>query len=122
MVNEHDVYRPPMSNYQPYYSQYPYHAGFDNQMFYYHPNMYGNYYPPPYMNGMMNPASVNYANSTQTEAEKIVSSRVMQQFLDENGQVDIQKMLQTVGQLADTVQQVSPVIRQLNDLIRTFRA
>lgn len=47
---------------------------------------------------------------------------MMQQFLTEDGQVDIQKMLQTIGQFADTVQQVSPVIKQINDLVRSFRA
>lgn len=46
---------------------------------------------------------------------------IMQQFLTEDGHVDIQKMLKTIGQFADTVQQVSPVIKQINDLIRSFR-
>lgn len=46
---------------------------------------------------------------------------MLQQFLTEDGQVDIQKMLQTIGQFADTVQQVSPVIKQINDLIKSFR-
>ncbi|NLI68428.1 MAG: hypothetical protein GX374_07270 [Bacilli bacterium] len=46
---------------------------------------------------------------------------LMQQFLTEDGHVDIEKMLKTIGQFADTVQQVSPVIKQINDLIRSFR-
>lgn len=44
------------------------------------------------------------------------------QFLNEQGQVDVNKMLTTVGQLAKTVQQVSPVIKQVNDIIQSFRA
>lgn len=44
------------------------------------------------------------------------------QFLNENGQIDVNKMLTTVGQLAQTVQQVSPVIKQVNDIIQSFRA
>lgn len=49
-------------------------------------------------------------------------NHMMQQFLTEDGQVDIQKMLQTISQFADTVQQVSPVIKQINDLVKSFRA
>lgn len=43
------------------------------------------------------------------------------QFLNEHGQVDVNKMLSTVGQLAQTVQQVSPVIKQVNDIVQSFR-
>lgn len=54
-------------------------------------------------------------------SEASPENRMVQQFLDANGQVDIQKMLKTIAQFADTVQQVSPVIKQINDLIRNFR-
>jgi len=118
------------------------YQSYDQQPVYHHPQMYDepyNYQDYPYMNGppmdpymyanQMNPNM--YANQMdprlfQAEAQQqeagTTNSNVMQQFLDENGNVDVQKMLQTVGQLADTVQQVSPVIRQLNDLVRSFRA
>lgn len=119
MVQQYDMYR--------FYDEhYPY-------AYYYPPyfdNPYGEapYFPPPYINGYP-----YYYNQQQLQMpfpttdmlqtnNNQVESRMLQQFLDENGQVDIQKMLQTVGQLADTVQQVSPVIRQVNDLIRQFRA
>lgn len=46
---------------------------------------------------------------------------ILQQFQNENGQIDINKMLSTVGQLANTVQQVSPVFKQVGDLIKSFR-
>lgn len=46
-------------------------------------------------------------------------------FLDHNQggkeQIDFDKMLSTVGQLANTVQQVSPVIKQVSAIIKTFR-
>lgn len=92
---------------QPYYYQpqiaYPYN-GFD-------PNKYPDF-DPQFM----------YQMPPQQDGGTANTNNVMQQFLDENGNVDIQKMLSTVGQLADTVQQVTPVIRQLNDLVRSFRA
>lgn len=120
MVNEREVRGQTL----PYYQFYPqqmhmptfYNEMYDDYAYYYHPYRNGGYIPP-YMNGMNAgpPANLN------SESERVASARIMQQFLDENGQVDIQKMLQTVGQLADTVQQVSPVIKQLNDLIRAFR-
>lgn len=150
MVNENEYYRPMMPNYQ-YYPQPPhtpvyYDAMYEEQNQYYYPYMYGNNiqygyvnqqpfmygnanqqnymgnmnYQNPFMNGI-NAQPVINPNPTTNE-ESAISPGVMQQFLDENGNVDIQKMLSTVGQLADTVQQVSPVIRQLNDLIRNFRA
>lgn len=55
------------------------------------------------------------------EALKNTSNPIMQQFLNDNGQIDVEKMLKTIGQLADTVQQVSPVIKQVNDIIKSFR-
>lgn len=62
----------------------------------------------------------NQSNST-LNAEATEAHRLIQQFLTEDGQVDVQKMLQTIGQFADTVQQVSPVIKQINDLVKSFR-
>src|SRR5699024_10314840 len=46
---------------------------------------------------------------------------ILSQFQDENGQVDVNKMLATVSQLANTVQQVTPMIKQFSDFIKTFR-
>lgn len=132
----------------PYYQfqqqqvQTPFHYNgiYDDQSFYYQPNFppMNAGYMPPYMNGGyayapfhfgMNgnymypyPYEINDEIYHEPSSEGIASSRVIQQFLDENGQVDIQKMLSTVGQFADTVQQVSPVIKQLNDLVRSFRS
>lgn len=49
------------------------------------------------------------------------SPSIFAQFKDQNGQVDINKTLSTVGQFANTVQQVTPVIKQISDLIKSFR-
>lgn len=46
---------------------------------------------------------------------------ILNQFQDESGQIDINKTLATVGQLANTVQQVTPVIKQFGSIIRYFR-
>lgn len=73
---------------------------------------------PAYEAGSNMQETANQATAVTTNA---ADSKVLQQFMNENGQVDIQKMLQTVGQFADTVQQVSPVIKQLNELVRSFR-
>lgn len=45
----------------------------------------------------------------------------MSQFQGENGQLDINKMLSTVGHLANTVQQVTPVIQQVSSLMKSFK-
>jgi len=46
---------------------------------------------------------------------------ILAQFQTSEGQMDVQKMLSTVGQLANTVQQVSPVIKEIGAMIRVFR-
>ncbi|HLR74313.1 MAG TPA: YppG family protein [Virgibacillus sp.] len=46
---------------------------------------------------------------------------VLSQFQDSSGQIDINKMISTVGQLANTVQQVSPMIKQLGSFINSYR-
>lgn len=46
---------------------------------------------------------------------------ILAQFQTAEGQMDVQKMLSTVGQLANTVQQVSPVIKEIGAMIRVFR-
>lgn len=62
-------------------------------------------------------------NPTNTFPNQEVDNEAVfsHQFLNEQGQVDVNKMLSTVGHLAQTVQQVSPVIKQVNDIIQSFR-
>jgi len=46
---------------------------------------------------------------------------IMNQFQDQSGQIDFNKMLSTVGQLATTVQQVSPILKNVGSFINLFR-
>jgi len=142
MVNE-QMYEQTTMPYDAYYAAYPPHDSQGNIYDYYPP-----YYPwtayqpypmmpyppypsyPPYVpnndySQRQEYASVATMNEVANEQEQVTAniadSKVLQQFMNDSGQVDIQKMLQTVGQFADTVQQVSPVIKQLNELVRSFR-
>ena|SRR5690625_777116 len=97
------------------------------------------YYMPPYQYEQMNPyfhpypsercmyymsycpyADPNKVNE-HNHNDETTTNMILQQFMDEQGQVDITKMLKTIGQLADTVQQVTPVVKQINDIIKAFR-
>jgi hypothetical protein len=42
-------------------------------------------------------------------------------FQDQDGQVDFDKMLSTVGQLASTYHQVSPIVKQFGSIIKIFK-
>ncbi|MFD1038377.1 YppG family protein [Virgibacillus byunsanensis] len=42
-------------------------------------------------------------------------------FQDPNGQVDLDKMFSTAGQLANTVQQFSPVVKQFSSIMKSFK-
>ncbi|MGM8212465.1 YppG family protein [Virgibacillus sp. W0430] len=42
-------------------------------------------------------------------------------FQNESGQLDVNKVMATVSQFANTVQQISPVIKQFNDLMKSFK-
>lgn len=75
-------------------------------------------YPPAFDQQMFLQSSTPWMSRQEINPTE---QRIIQQFLDDNGQVDIQKMLKTIGQFADTVQQVSPVVKQINDLIKSFR-
>lgn len=42
-------------------------------------------------------------------------------FQDKNGQVDLDKMFSTVGQMANTVQQVSPIFKGIGSFIKGMK-
>jgi len=42
-------------------------------------------------------------------------------FTDSNGQMDFDKMLQSIGQIAGTYHQVSPIVKQLGSFVKMFR-
>lgn len=71
---------------------------------------------------------MNWPMYTQSQANPHMSppyqqppAGVLSQFQNSSGQIDINKMLSTVGQLANTVQQVSPVIKQFGSIMKSFR-
>lgn len=49
-------------------------------------------------------------------------NNLLNQFQNNEGQIDVDKMLNTVGQLANTYHQVAPIIKQFGSLIKTFRS
>ncbi|WP_186576312.1 YppG family protein [Aquibacillus kalidii] len=46
---------------------------------------------------------------------------IMSYFQDKNGQMDIDKMLGTVGQMANTYHQVSPILKGLGSFVKRFK-
>lgn len=62
-----------------------------------------------------------YPFQQQSTEQSNLTANLLTQFQTEDGQVDLQKMLSTVGQLANTVQQVSPVIKEIGAMISIFR-
>jgi len=56
-----------------------------------------------------------------TPSRPPLTASMLQQFQDADGHIDFNKMLSTVGQLANTVQQVTPVIKQLGSFMNQFR-
>lgn len=46
---------------------------------------------------------------------------IINYFQDEEGHMDFDKMLSTVGQIASTYHQVSPIVKQVGSLIKIFR-
>lgn len=46
---------------------------------------------------------------------------VMGYFHDDKGQLDVDKMLSTVGHMASTFQQLTPVVKSLGSLFSAFR-
>ncbi|RDW15078.1 YppG family protein [Oceanobacillus chungangensis] len=70
---------------------------------------------------------LNWANQAATNPNFMQSpnggptSNIKSFFQDGNGQVDFDKMLSTVGQLASTYHQVSPIIQQFGSIIKNFR-
>lgn len=80
---------------------------------------YQMYAKPPQTNEWMEQMNGPYPQAQQAQTKN--PNPIMTHFYDENGQIDLQKMLSTVNQLANTFQQVTPVIQQIGSLIRLVR-
>ncbi|MFD1019312.1 YppG family protein [Thalassobacillus hwangdonensis] len=46
---------------------------------------------------------------------------MLSMFQDKNGQLDMEKMMSTVGQMANTVNQLSPLMKGIGGLFKGFR-
>lgn len=49
------------------------------------------------------------------------SSNLFHYFQDDKGEIELDQMLSTVGQVANTIQQVSPVIKQVSSIMKQFK-
>ncbi|SFE35300.1 YppG-like protein [Lentibacillus persicus] len=48
-------------------------------------------------------------------------ANLLKYFQNQDGQIDIEKMLSTAGQVVNTVQQVSPVVKDVGQLMKNLR-
>ncbi|MEC5424688.1 YppG family protein [Virgibacillus sp. C22-A2] len=81
-----------------------------------------------YQNANLNPHSVPNQNpnpfanpNPNPSINPNPSNGLMSYFQSQDGQVDFDKMLSTVGQLANTYHQVSPIVKQFGALMKNFR-
>lgn len=113
-----------------YYRQQPYiynsHPHVNNQQ------PYQSSYSPHLSSPQLTPYEL-YAKPAQpmnwmhTETEQPVHNQSSSQqgiagvFTDQNGQVDFEKALSSIGQIASTYHQVSPIVQQLSSLLKILR-
>lgn len=48
-------------------------------------------------------------------------SSILNYFHNKKGEVDFDKMLSTVGQVANTVKQISPMVKQFGSIMKNFK-
>ncbi|WP_161493911.1 YppG family protein [Virgibacillus necropolis] len=48
-------------------------------------------------------------------------SNVLNYFQNKKGEVDFDKMLSTVGQVANTFQQITPMVKQVGSIMKSFK-
>ncbi|MFA1822580.1 YppG family protein [Virgibacillus oceani] len=73
----------------------------------------------PNWQGMMHQPQGNYTSQPQPPIKPVNS--IMSNFQNQDGKVDIDKMLGTVGQMANTYHQVSPIFKQFGTFLKGFR-
>lgn len=69
---------------------------------------------------------MNWPNNTAFDPAQFQQNQQMQQgiisqFQNQNGQLDVDKVIGTVGQLANTYHQVAPIFKQFGSLVKNFR-
>ncbi|MFP7494999.1 YppG family protein [Terribacillus saccharophilus] len=70
----------------------------------------------PYWHNFAQPTNV-YQPKQPAQLTKGLASY----FQDKDGQMDINKMMSTVGQMASTVQQVSPIVKSLGSFLKILK-
>lgn len=111
MEGEHPFYSEP--------SSYPYPEDGGSPGYQQPPHTDPGFPQPPYHQegGYPNTGENSVAPPTMQEQP----NGILSQFQNTNGQIDVDKMLTTVGQLANTYHQVAPIIKQFSSFMKTFR-
>ncbi|MFD1361998.1 YppG family protein [Lentibacillus salinarum] len=82
------------------------------------------HYPTPFEVFSKPKQPMNWQAYPQSAGESYQApqpNNLLYQFQDENGGLDIDKMLSTAGQVANTVQQISPMVKQVGDFMKQFK-
>lgn len=72
-------------------------------------------------NSMQSNSNFNPQSNMNQQPNMNPPNGIINYFQDEDGQMDFDKMLSTVGQLASTYHQVSLIVKQVGSLIKIFR-
>lgn len=96
----YNYYSPPFNDNANYYSAH-FQTPFE---MYSKPKLPVNWNPNDQSGGMYKPSSA--------------SNNLMQYFQNDNGEMDLDKVLTTVGKLANTFQQISPVVKDMGAMIK----
>ncbi|GEN47136.1 YppG family protein [Alkalibacillus haloalkaliphilus] len=107
------------------YPDYETHQGYQSYLDYENDQGFEGYMNMPYE--QENPMYSQFMNPNDYQGFQIPGQHAMtptqkqmllQYFQDENGEVDLDKVFKTLGQVVQITQQVSPVIKTLNSMVR----
>ncbi|GGA84298.1 YppG family protein [Ornithinibacillus halotolerans] len=117
-------YPPTMSNYPPNYfppNQQPFHPPQYQQ---YYQNLYEAPQSPFEQFAKPKQPQDWYAKYQEVDSnnQQAQQQGMMPQPNVQNGQINLDKVLTTVSQMASTYHQVSPIIKQFGDFMKTFRS
>lgn len=82
---------------------------------------YEQFAKPPLPMNWYQQQSVQQQMPNQKQAAPQGPKNVMTYFQDENGQLDLDKMLSTVGQMVNTVNQVSPLVKGIGSFMKGIK-
>ncbi|MFG6150424.1 YppG family protein [Halobacillus sp. B23F22_1] len=73
----------------------------------------------PFMQGYGYPGYYDYGY--ENGAYGLQKKKMMAYFQDEQGQLDLDKMFNTTGQVVQTIQQVSPMVKGIGSFVKGLR-